>query len=344
MAAEPLAIFRLGSIGDTVVALPSFRAIARTFPRHHRFLITTEPTSMRASSVESVLEGTGLIHETLYYPVAGGVLRKFAALFIELRRRQVRHLIYLQQRTDIGRVLRDTLFFRAAGLSHIIGAPLQAQLRDGRIDPTTGEIEFEAERLARTLHPTIPVSLSIDEFDLGLGEAEHATAAAQLQALGVGDTGAAAPIAIAAGAKWPVKDWGEANWAELIAHLSAHGLDSVIFVGAGDEYPLAERLAMHWQRRSLNLCGRLTPRETAAVLGRCALLVCHDSGPMHLAASQKTPCVALFGNFNSPRRWFPCGSGHEVIYEATGVRNISLARVAQAVERVLHARKAELAA
>ena len=134
------------------------------------------------------------------------------------------------------------------------------------------------------------------------------------------------------------------NWAALIAQLAAGDRESVIFVGATEEYPLAERLAMQWQRPNLNLCGRLTPRETAAVLGRCALLICHDSGPMHLAASQKTPCVALFGNFNAPRRWFPYGNGHEVIYEATGVRNISVARVVQAVERVLHARKAELAA
>ena len=280
---------------------------------------------MRASSVESVLDGTGLVHETLYYPVAGGALRKFLALFVELRRRQVRHLIYLQPRADVARVLRDTLFFRAAGLSHIVGAPLRAQLRDGRIDPITGEVEFEAERLARTLHPTISVNLSIEEFDLQLSESERATAAAQLQAVGVGGRGAPAPIAVAAGAKWPIKDWGEANWAALIAQLSARGPDSLILVGAREEHPLAERLAMHWQHRSLNLCGRLTPRETAAVLGHCALLICHDSGPMHLAASQKTPCVALFGNFNPPRRWFPYGNGHEVIYEATGVRHFNSA-------------------
>lgn len=344
MAAERLVIFRLGSIGDTVVALPSFRAIARTFPQHHRVLVTSEPTSMRASSVESVLEGTGLVHETLYYPVGGSALRKFLALFVELRRRRISHLIYLQPRADLARVIRDVLFFRAAGLSHIIGAPLRAQLRDGRVDPVTGEVELEAERLARTLHPDIPVTLSIDEFDLQLSESEQAIAAAQLQGLGAAGIGAPAPIAVAAGAKWPVKDWGETNWAALIAQLSSRGADSLIFVGAKEERRLAEGLAMHWHGRSLNLCGLLTPRETAALLGRCALLICHDSGPMHLAATQKTPCVALFGNFNPPRRWFPYGNGHEVIYEATGVRNISVARVAQAVDRVLQARKGELAA
>jgi ADP-heptose:LPS heptosyltransferase len=339
MAADSLLIFRLGSIGDTVVALPSFRAIARAFPQHHRVLLTSEPTSIRASTVESVLSGTGLIDETLYYPVGGRVLKKFWSLFLELRHRQVRLLIHLQPRPLAATVVRDTLFFRAAGLSQIIGARLRGDLSQCRADPVTGELEFEVERLARTLQPQIPVDVSVDEFDLQLSDSEKLLAATQLQLLGVGDQrGATAPIAVAAGAKWPAKDWGESNWAELIGHLSAAGPRSLILVGAEDERALAERLAMRWPHRSLNLCGQMTPRETAAVLGRCAVLVCHDSGPMHLAASQKTPCVALFGNFNLPHRWFPFGDGHEVIYESSGVRNIPVPRVVEAVERLLQAK------
>jgi ADP-heptose:LPS heptosyltransferase len=85
----------------------------------------------------------------------------------------------------------------------------------------------------------------------------------------------------------------------------------------------------------LNLSGTLTPRETAAALRRCRLLVCHDSGPMHLAATQQTRCVALFGNYNRPRKWYPWGSGHRVIYEPRGVREISVQRVADEIDGTL---------
>ena len=110
-----------------------------------------------------------------------------------------------------------------------------------------------------------------------------------------------------------------------------------MFLGAPDERPLAERLAQLWSGAKLNLCGELTPRESAAVLGRCNMLVCHDSGPMHLAATQGTRCVALFGNFNRPRQWFPYGPDHVVIYEPLGVRHISVERVADAVEAAVRA-------
>jgi hypothetical protein len=45
--------------------------------------------------------------------------------------------------------------------------------------------------------------------------------------------------------------------------------------------------------------------------------------------------VALFGNLNQPRQWFPWGDQHHVIHEARGVTFISVAEVADAVsERV----------
>jgi len=107
---------------------------------------------------------------------------------------------------------------------------------------------------------------------------------------------------------------------------------SLVFVGAPDERSLVERISAQWTGVKLNLCGELTPRESAAVLGRCHLMLCHDSGPMHLAASQGTRCIALFGNFNRPREWFPYGAEHQVIYEAEGVKTIRVEQVAEAVE------------
>ena len=58
-----------------------------------------------------------------------------------------------------------------------------------------------------------------------------------------------------------------------------------------------------WGRRSLgrsggravNACGRLTLRQSAALLKRAVLLVTNDSAPLHLASAVGTPIVALFG-------------------------------------------------
>jgi ADP-heptose:LPS heptosyltransferase len=139
-------------------------------------------------------------------------------------------------------------------------------------------------------------------------------------------------LALAPGAKVPAKDWGSANWAALLEALGASCRDyTLVLVGAPDERSLCDELATRWLGPVVNLCGALTPRETAVALRRCRLMVCHDSGPMHLAASQGTPCVALFGNYNRPRKWFPYGPGHRVVYEPRGVREITVALATAAV-------------
>ena len=332
-AGQPnLLIFRIGSIGDTVVALPCFHAIARRFPHYRRVLLTNAVDSARASSVEAVLEGMGLIHEAVYFPVGHGKLRYSVGLARELRRLKANELVYLAPRPTGLPVYRDLLFFRAVGIRTILGAPLTARVRECRVDPATGELEYEAVRLARSLGPEIPVDLSAHNWDLQLSAAEHAVAAERLSPL---------PewrpiIALAPGAKIQRKDWGEANWATLAELLWQRAPDaSLVMVGAQDERSLTERLAAHWPGTCVNVCGELTPRESAALLRRCDLLVCHDSGPMHLAASQDTPCVALFGTFNQPRQWFPYGDRHRVIHEAHGVDAIRPDHVADVVQSLL---------
>jgi ADP-heptose:LPS heptosyltransferase len=62
---------------------------------------------------------------------------------------------------------------------------------------------------------------------------------------------------------------------------------------------------------------------------------------MHLAASQGTPCVALFGAFNQPRQWYPFGANHSIIYEPRGIREIGAEKVGEAVLTVLECLKAQ---
>ena len=64
---ETIIIFRIGSIGDTVVALPCFHRIARSFPNFRRIVVTDVPASQKASSVESVLGNSGLIDGVIYF-------------------------------------------------------------------------------------------------------------------------------------------------------------------------------------------------------------------------------------------------------------------------------------
>lgn len=62
-----------------------------------------------------------------------------------------------------------------------------------------------------------------------------------------------------------------------------------------DEASLAEEIRLTVSPSALNLCGKLSLMETAAVLERLHLFVTNDTGLMHLACAVGVPVAALFG-------------------------------------------------
>lgn len=89
-------------------------------------------------------------------------------------------------------------------------------------------------------------------------------------------------IACSTGTKVEVNDWGTRNWQQLLQRLSqAYQSYGLVLIGAGDEFVRSERASRDWSGPKLNLCGILTPRESAAVPKRAAVFVGHDNGPLH---------------------------------------------------------------
>src|SRR5260370_10412181 len=55
-------IYRLGSLGDTLVALPALHLVERAFPKAERRVLTNVPVNVKAPPAAAVLEGSGLGH------------------------------------------------------------------------------------------------------------------------------------------------------------------------------------------------------------------------------------------------------------------------------------------
>ena len=311
---ERVLIYRLGSLGDTVVALPCFHQIARAYPDAERRLLTNVPVHSKAPAAYAVLEGSGLVHGFLRYPIATRQLWELIDLQRQIRAFRPQVLVYLTARRTAGDVLRDAAFFRLCGISRMVGLPLARDARINRLDPVTGTYEPEAARLARLLRSLGNIDLNNRaNWDLGLTIDEHKRAVEALEPVQQQPL-----LACCVGTKVQAKDWGAENWRAVLdalaIELPQYGL---VLVGAAEESGVSELAAASWNGRSVNLCGALTPRESAAVLARARVFVGHDSGPMHLAAAVGIPCVAVFSARNRPRTWFPWGEQHEIVYHQT---------------------------
>ena len=329
---ENIIIYRLGSLGDTVVALPCFHKIAQRFPTAKRILLTNIPISTKAAPLEAILGGSGLVDRAIAYPVGTRSLAKLWQVSREIRGTNARTLIYLMPARGRVAAIRDFIFFRLSGVRRIIGLPVTADLQNNRVDRTTGELEPECERLVRTLAVLGPIDLAAREaWDLALTEQEKSIGRQCVE-----EFGGISFFAINMGGKAPEKDWGADRWTELLAVLADNYAEyGLLILGAAEDSKRAQRVSRKWPNRVIDACGRLSPRESAAALRFARIFIGHDSGNLHLAAASDVPCIGLFGGLNMPKKWHPYGKGHHIIHRMEGISAITVEEVAKAVSTVL---------
>lgn len=333
MKSSTVVIYRVGSLGDTIVALPLFNALSKYFANSRRIVLTNFPVSAKAAPLMSVLgEDSGIVSGAMAYPISTRSPSYLFKLMLELRALDADTLVYLMPSRGAVATWRDWLFFKLAGFKHILGLPASASLRCNTLNPSTGDEEPEARRLARCFAGTVPVDIdSSESWDLKLSAVESKAGRAVIAPLKAGQF-----LAINMGGKASEKDWGIENWSALMAGLrNLYPHFGLLVVGAEIDSERARQLISTWSAPAVDACGRLSPRESAAAIGEAALFIGHDSGPLHLAATTGIPCLGLFGNFNRPRKWHPIGRRVRVIHNMAGINAITAAEVETAVRDML---------
>ncbi|HSK70145.1 MAG TPA: glycosyltransferase family 9 protein [Pyrinomonadaceae bacterium] len=313
-------VYRIGHLGDTLVALPAFWAIRKAFPSA-RLTLLTNASSQNPNYVmaRSVLPAENLFDDWLTYPTDLSKTRSFLAfgeLLLKLKKKKFDCLIYLttRNRTE-SQIKRDVNFFRLAGIKRIIGTEylLQNIIKPNPERPLP-ILESEQEYLLKCLSAEqIPVNGNIPS-KMALTENEKEIAEKWLRE-NCGDFFTKNDlVAVAPASKWESKVWAEERFEEVISGLIAQKDIFPVVFGGSEDREKGERLIKKW-KRGANAAGKLNIREAAAALEKCKLYLGNDTGTMHLAASVETPCVAIFAAIDYAGRWYPQGSGHKIFRE-----------------------------
>lgn len=130
-------------------------------------------------------------------------------------------------------------------------------------------------------------------------------------------------IAVAAGSRWPMKQWGVGRYVELVRRIVAGGRAHVILVGDASDTDATARIRETVGDHVTDLAGRLGIMETAAAIERCRALVGNDSGLMHLAEAVGVPVVGLFGPTVEEFGYFPSLAMSKVVERALPCRPCS---------------------
>ena len=270
-------------IGDTIMAQPMFARLHARFPG-------LQLDALAPRWVAPVLQRMGEISEIVDSPFGHGQLS------LKPRWRLARELA--ARNYDAVYVLPNSL--KSALVPFMAGIPR----RIGFI----GESRYGLINVRHTLDKAA-LPLMVERF-AQLAEAPGAalpkpifypkirsTAADQLKTLTeLGLERPARIVAFCPGAEYgPAKRWPAAHFASLAKSLAERGYAIWLF-GSPKDHAVAEEISQLAPGLCRNLCGTTSLGQAVDLLAMADLVVCNDSGLMHVAAALDRPLVTLYGS------------------------------------------------
>ena len=304
---ERILLIKPSSLGDVVHALPVLHGLRVRYPQATIDWLIAKPF---APLIEGHDELDSLVlFDRRRFRRLGRSLRvtgEFAKFVHQLRARRYELVIDLQG------------LFRTGFLARATGAAVRIGFREAREAawvfythclPPDDRDTHAVDRNYRTAgllgFEAVPM-----EFNLAVSDSTRKDAIELLHGQGLRSDERL--IAVVPGARGETKMWPPDRFAETIDEL--HGLHDArcALIGGPDEVDLCARIAQACGSQPVNLAGRTTVRQLAAVVGLADVVLCQDSAPMHLAVALERPLVCLTGPTN-PRRTGPYGRLDDVI-------------------------------
>ena len=133
-------------------------------------------------------------------------------------------------------------------------------------------------------------------YVFSLADDETARARAHLRSVGVDLGRTVVGLNTGAGGRWPLKQWREEGYVELVSRLArTHGEAQFVLLGGPGEQGRNERLKAASSVPLLDPGCNNTVRHFAALLKHCDVVVTGDTLAMHLALALERRTVVLFG-------------------------------------------------
>jgi len=348
-------VVRLRLIGDVVLTTPLVRALRRKYP-DARLTYLVEPAAApivcnnpHLSAVIVVPKGRGLSRLRQDYSLARGLRRAKFDVVIDLHGGP-----------------RAAWFALASGAPMRIGYDIKGRtwiythvVRRSPDDAPRHAVVNQWDLLA-PLHIG-PPDRAVDYLEMAEDSAAMRRVARRLAAAGITDNHPLVVIHVSAGNVF--RRWPRESFEALVATLARRDPRRRIVLTSGPSDARAARAIADAARIDLGPLGAAVPEigefdlaDLHALVGRASMYIGGDSGPLHIAATTRTPIVAMFGPTLAERsmpwrdpRWaaeavdagpLPCRPCRQRVCEPGDFRcltRISVEAVAAAVERAMGA-------
>lgn len=299
-----LLLVKPSSLGDVVHAVATAWALKERWPGLHLSWLVN-------SNLESLVKPLGCVDATIPFE-----RNRFKGLMAPLTKQgELRSFTGTLRAGRFDAVLDLQGLFRSGLFSWLTRAPIRVGDREAR----EGAWLFYTDRVSTPEQPVhareryaalaaVFGAATPTRQDLDVSETERESARALLREAGF-DEGPL--VAVCPGARWESKIYPQ--FAAVLDQLAEHGVKQTVLIGGSDLVDICDKIVAGCSKaRPVSLAGKTSLRTLAALLDISELLVTCDSGPMHMAAAQGTPTLAVFGS-TDPVRTGPYGQLQNVV-------------------------------
>lgn len=319
---ENILIVRLGAMGDVLHAMPAVAALRQRFPeagigwvieRRWAELLLDPETGAHAGAGDRKLVDAIHVVDTLAWRRELFSATTYYGMRRAIDRIRTEHYALA---IDVQGAIKSAVLAKIGGARSIVGfaAPreqLATLLYRRKVEARAAHVVDQNLELVSTVAERM---LQPGEFDLPRSPKAEAWCDKALRDLGISKFAILNP-----GSGWGAKSWPAERFGEVGRRLREIGIKSVINFG-----PSERELADAVSRAS---DGSAQPvscsvMELVALTRRASLFIGGDTGPLHLAAALKIPCVALFGP-TDPARNGPYGTASVILRSQKSVTSYS---------------------
>src|SRR2546426_1503766 len=311
-------VVRLDEIGDVVLTTPFLRELRRNLPNAWITLVVKP-------AVHNLVELCPYANEVLTYDWSiSGV---FAPLQRHWRVLRFAYCYLWPRHFDLAIVPRwDADYYHATYVAYFSGARWRVGYSEN-VDEHKLRLNGSFDRLFthvlndRTLRHEVERNLEVirclgggvqdQRMELWVGDEDEAFAESVLREAGILPGEMVIGFGPSGGGS-PLKTWPLNSFIELGCSLRRKYICRILVFGGPGEEGLGWQIERAVGHAVINVVGKTTLRQMAALLERCDLYVGNDSGPMHVAAAVGTPVEAIFGG-SCHHRFGPWGNGDAVL-------------------------------
>ncbi len=290
-------VISLKRVGDAVLSIPAFRAIKENLPK-------SQVTVFADSYIKDILESIPYIDAVVPYAKRSTFLKKA---------KSVRKLVYnsfdLAVDMTCDYTLEGALWTWLSKARYRVGYNIWKRgfLFNLPIPHEKGPVHAMDEIY------NIVKSLGLETKDktLKINPSEEAKDSVQkfLRNKKIKDRGLI--IGIHPGGYYPTQRWESERFAEVADYTAEKHSAHIVLMGGSEEEEIIQKIKTHMTHPCAVFLNQPLG-DLLALLQSCHLLICNNSGPLHMAAALGTRTVSTMGP-TIPERWWPHGEDHVVL-------------------------------